>query len=288
MNLKHSIRSFLAAVCITSALSGINTLVGEPSVTKTTGTGTAVIADNDRIAARKAAVAAALEDAVRKAVGIYIKSESKVEDARSVGKTIIAKSEGYVKSHRILKEQVVGDALVVVVEAVVDDPAIRRDFADRLARFVQKHALGPCNFILLSVGVKKVQSQLLCSVNDPTIERDTIRILFPKSGWLKPKFYGTAMMPVARLDSNRMLISDGEVYTLKEAALLIRARKAQVRLKDPASATLVTRDLHLSGIYMAQLLDGNTPVRVTSETPFSAIDPATLERIIAILERAEE
>ena len=265
---------------LTAALSLMSVLWLAPVTgsERVTGTGTAVIADGNVEAARRAAITSALEDAVRKVVGILIKSESKVEDAQAAGKRIVAKSEGYVRKHRILEEKRVGDALIVVVEADVDESKVRHDFSDRVARFVEKNLVGPCNIMLSATSVNEKRHalpQYMCSVNDPTIATDSIEFQMPGGKWVKPAIYAHGTVIFARLD--------GAVARLSYVGALLRGSEARVKLIHPGTGKTVERPLPFLGFIYAHVQVGTRSFRKAEPTPFAKLTAEEKRTLLELL-----
>jgi hypothetical protein len=110
-------------------ISGI-CFAGDQEVTVT---GTApIIGSKDQ--AQKQALKEAFRSAVEKGIGVWIKSETEVKNAMTVKDQILAKAEGYVKDHEILKEGESQGQYFVTIRAKVSVDQIGADFKQLLGR----------------------------------------------------------------------------------------------------------------------------------------------------------
>jgi hypothetical protein len=84
--------------------------------------------------AQKQALKEAFRSAVEKGIGVWIKSETEVKNAMTVKDQILAKAEGYVKDHEILKEGESQGQYFVTIRAKVSVDQIGADFKQLLGR----------------------------------------------------------------------------------------------------------------------------------------------------------
>ena len=84
--------------------------------------------------AQKQALKEAFRSAVEKGIGVWIKSETEVKNAMTVKDQILAKAEGYVKDHEVLKEGESQGEYFVTIRAKVSVDQIGADFKQLLGR----------------------------------------------------------------------------------------------------------------------------------------------------------
>ena len=179
-------------------LVGLSVLSDAGPKYKYKGRGEALILNNDIPSAKKNALMDALRNAVQKAVGIYIKSHSKVENFKMTYEKILSDSEGYVKAYKITSEKEEDGMYIVEVKANVLKEKLDDAFSQRISKFIEKNLFSSIS-IALTVGesnnrLTNFYLYLYGNINDPTLDINSVTIKFPNSGWIKPKIlkYGMA------------------------------------------------------------------------------------------------
>lgn len=96
-------------------------------VVETTGTGEVAVDHGDKADAKKRAQQAALRDAVEKAMGTVIVSDSETQDFELVKDRVLSTSAGYVKSFEVVEEKDAGATFIVKVKAKVGKADLDKD-----------------------------------------------------------------------------------------------------------------------------------------------------------------
>jgi len=133
-------RSF--SICLLFFLllaSGISPVLGAEEIKSVGAEGVAAILQGNLAVARDAAIEDALRKAVEQAVGIFLDSETLVENFQLVNDRILTQSRGYIRGYRILQESRDENTLRVMVEASVAAGRLQDDLAALRALMVRKH-----------------------------------------------------------------------------------------------------------------------------------------------------
>ena len=135
--------------------------------------------------AREEAIAQAARLAVEQAVGVYVVSETLVENMALVNDSILTKSSGFVSGYKILSESKANGVLTVKIEATVGvEPLVDqlaklgllRDWtvavvlvSNGQARASNEAAKTQLNQMIIEKGFKVADERALVSLNDPGI-----------------------------------------------------------------------------------------------------------------------
>lgn len=103
-----------------------------------TATGRSTYRPDDLARSRDEAVEAARRDAIEQASGVFISSESEMQNYDLVRDDVLSRSEGYLKSAKIIQEGVVDHLYQVRLEAQVVKGAFLRQFHNSLADLYQR------------------------------------------------------------------------------------------------------------------------------------------------------
>lgn len=246
MNIKNV---FLAVLIIAAVMSaGVSSAKdGE----KYQGRGEALIVNNDLPKAKRDALVEAFKSALQKAVGVYVKAQTKVENFELSYQKILSESEGYVKNYKIVKEKTEEGVYSVEIEAEVSSDKLADAFSQRFSKFVEKNLFSSFTIMAYAVnfGNRFYSLMINCtiSVNDPTIETDSIRIKLPVTGWMKPSVNRSGL-------SNLIMVSENiEVKNLASSkyiddVLNILEKKGTVvhiKFKNPGTGKEEERTLSL-------------------------------------------
>ena len=114
----------LLALAVALALGGP---ARADDVVETTGVGEVTVDNGDKADAKKRAEKAALRDAVEKAMGTVIVSDSETKDFELVKDRVLSTSAGYVKSFEVTEAKDAGATYVVKVKAKVGKADLDKD-----------------------------------------------------------------------------------------------------------------------------------------------------------------
>ncbi len=185
-------KGFVLLLTVFSQISNVSNIYSAEDSKKYKGKGESIIVNNDLSSAKKKALLEAFKDSIQKAVGVYVKTQSKVENFEMTYNKIIGESEGYITNYTILKEKKNDNIYTVEIEAEVSSDKIESAFSQRLSKYIAKNMFGPSGEIILKIiNFSKVPSsyslRYLCPINDPTIDANNIYVKLPNSGWVKPQ-----------------------------------------------------------------------------------------------------
>ena len=121
------------------------------------GRGEAVIVNKNLPDAKKAALNDAFKNAVQRAVGVYVKTKTVVENFELSQQKITADAQGYIKDYKIVKEDVEDGIYSVEILADVYGDRIDTVFSQRIEKYVEKNLIGPAGInILINSSKNKV------------------------------------------------------------------------------------------------------------------------------------
>ncbi|MBP7738851.1 MAG: flagellar assembly protein T N-terminal domain-containing protein [Spirochaetes bacterium] len=232
------------------------------------GKGEALIVNNDLPKAKRDALTEAFKSALQKAVGVYIKAKSKVENFEMTYSKILSESEGYVKNYKVLGEKTEDGIYSVEIEAEVAGEKLDDAFSQRLSRFVEKNLFSTFTIIAsaMTSGNRfyNLTTTIMVMINDPTIEIDSIQIRLPKGGWIKPRITKSGLanliMMTETIDPKNMASSryiDDVVYFLEH-----RNANLDIRFKNPGTGKNDTRSITLEKLTMTASLGGGTSINI--------------------------
>ncbi len=170
----------------------VSNLYSEEDNKKYKGKGESIIVNNDLPSAKKKALLDAFKDSIQKAVGVYVKTQSKVENFEMTYNKILGESEGYITNYKIIKEKKDDNIYSVEIEAEVSSDKIESAFSQRLSKYIAENMFGPSgaiNIRIINFSSKPSSYSLkyICPINDPTIDANNINVKLPNSGWIKPQ-----------------------------------------------------------------------------------------------------
>ncbi|HEY9843058.1 MAG TPA: hypothetical protein V6D23_21500 [Candidatus Obscuribacterales bacterium] len=179
MRWKQLVMAGLLAVCLSAPVA-----LASPDVQTVIAEGQAVLGDNPGRALEEA-VAQANRMAVEQAMGVYVVSETLVENMAVVRDTILTKSSGYISGYKILSQSKADGILHVRVEAtisvlpLVDQLAklgLLRDWTVAVVlvsnggeRASNEAAKTRLNQMIIDKGFKLADHQALSALNQPAI-----------------------------------------------------------------------------------------------------------------------
>lgn len=128
--------------------------------------GNATIENSNINSAQKKALSDAFRNAVEKGLGVYIKSQSQVENFELKKDEILTRAEGYVTEHEILKESENGQIYTVTIKAKVAVDRIGSDFKKLVGRVKTQMGNPSIAFVLTTWEKKGIKSSV--SLEDNT------------------------------------------------------------------------------------------------------------------------
>ncbi len=280
------IASVMTAVLIAVILFPIVSM-GEDAK-KYKGRGEALIVNNDLPKAKRDALTEAFKSALQKAVGVYIKARSKVENFEMTYSKILSESEGYVKNYRVLGEKTEDGIYSVEIEAEVAGEKLDDAFSQRLSRFVEKNLFSTFTIIAsaMTSGNRfyNLTTTIMVMINDPTIEIDSIQIRLPKAGWIKPRITKSGLanliMMTETIDPKNMASSryiDDVIYFFEH-----RNAPLDIRFKNPGTGKDDTRSITLEKLTMTASLGGGTSINILNREMKEVTDGDLAESVKAL------
>ena len=228
------------------------------------GKGEAVVEKNNLPDAKQAALNDAFKNAVQRAVGVYVKSQTTIENIKVKSSKILSESEGYIKNYKIIKEEVGDGIYSVEIEAEVYSEKIETAFSQRIDKFIEKNLIGPAG-INISITRSKgnfagISINFHMPINDPTIEMDSIMLGLPVSGWVKPTILSMGTINLMHYGQSADL-NTGKIL-IKDVIAVLETRKAEVKLKNPANDKVEVRPLmfdRFNSVYISDETAGSIP-----------------------------
>lgn len=235
------------------------------------GRGEALIVNNDLPKARRDALTEAFKNALQKAVGVYIKAKSKVENFELTYSKILSESEGYVKNYKILKEKTEDGVYSVEIEAEVSGEKLDDAFSQRLSKFVEKNLFSTFTIIAsaMTSGNRfyNLTTTIMIMINDPTIEIDSIQLKLPKNGWIKPRITRSGLanlvMMNETIDPKNMVSSryiEDVIYFLEH-----RNAPVEIKFKNPGTGREEVRSLTLEKLTMTASMGAGTSINIINK-----------------------
>ena len=235
------------------------------------GRGEALIVNNDLPKAKSDALTEAFKNTLQKAVGVYIKAKSKVENFELTYNKILSESSGFVKNYKILKEKTEDGVYSVEIEAEVSGEKLDDAFSRRISKFVEKNLFSTFTIIAsaMTSGNRfyNLTNTIMIMINDPTIEIDSIRMKLPKKGWIKPRITRSGLanliMMTETIDPKNMASSqyiDDIVYFLEH-----RAAPVEIKFRNPGNGKEEIRSLTLEKLTMTASLGGGTSISILNK-----------------------
>lgn len=233
---------YKTCLCVITSIIISSTLYADNSYK---GRGEAVIVNNNLPDAKKAALSDAFKNAVQRAVGVYVKSQTKVENFELSRDRIIAEAQGYIRDYRIIKEENEDGIYSVEIEADVYGDKIETAFSQRISKYIEKNIIGPAGINLMINGtpgnIQGLYINFHMPINDPTIEMDSIILGLPGEGWVKPVI--TSMGTINLMHYGEGNDTAGAKKLIDDLIIILEKRKAEVKLKNPANDKVEVREL---------------------------------------------
>ena len=161
------------------------------------GKGESVIIGGNTIEAKEQATTKALEDCLRKAIGVYLESNTVIDNGQLAYSSIIANAKGYLESYQILSETKSRSMYEVEVSGYANEEKIDSAFFKRTEKVIEKNPIGPCTLgIYMNRNSQFDSSNLVCAVNDISTSPNSIFIKLPNRKWEKiaPNIFGVAQV----------------------------------------------------------------------------------------------
>lgn len=252
------------------------------------GRGEALIVNNDLPKAKRDALAEAFKSTLQKAVGVYIKAKSKVENFELTYNKILSESEGYVKNYKILKEKTEDGVYSVEIEAEVSGQKLDDAFSQRLSKFVEKNLFSTFTIIAsaMTSGNRfyNLTTTIMIMINDPTIEIDSIRIRLPKTGWTRPRITKSGLanliMMNESIDPKNLASSryiDEVIYFLEH-----RDAAVDIRFKNPGNGKEEVRSLSLEKLTMTASTGAGSTLSIINKEIRDVTDRERADSVAAL------
>ncbi|MBN2158199.1 MAG: flagellar assembly protein T N-terminal domain-containing protein [Spirochaetes bacterium] len=243
-------RSFLLAPLFLSAvlLGGVS--AAEENA-KYRGTGEALVIGDDLPKAKREALSEAFRSAIQKAVGVYVKAQSKVENFELTYNRIMSESEGYVTDYRILREKTENGVYSVEIEAEVSGDKLADAFSQRLSKYIEKNLFSSFTISAYAVnsGNRFYSLMINCtiSVNDPTIDTGSITVKLPVTGWIRPAFNRSGLSTLISVSENIEVKTLASSKYLDDVLYFLDKKGAVARIsfKNPGTGKQEERALQL-------------------------------------------
>ena len=116
--------NFILALCI---LGSTSVFAQDEDAQTVTATGFGAILSGDRAKARDDAIQNALREAIQQVVGQMITSETVVENFTLLSDRVYSKTNGYIRTHKVIDEKSHPDEIEITVEAVVMQGSLEND-----------------------------------------------------------------------------------------------------------------------------------------------------------------
>lgn len=258
------------------------------------GRGEALVVNNDLPKAKREALGEAFKSALQKAVGVYIKAKTKVENFEVTYSKILSDSEGYIRSFKILKEKTDDGIYSVEIEAQVSGEKLDTAFSQRISKFVEKNL-----FSTLSLQASAMASEnrfyhlsdtITIMVNDPTIDTESIQLRLPVSGWIKPRVTKAGLANIITLTETMDPKNLATPQYMADVIRLIENKTATVavRFRNPATGKEETRELAPERMTVTATVNGpamslmNRDVREVSDRERADTASAMRKALVAL------
>lgn len=184
--------------------------------------------------ARQTALNLAMQDALKKGVGVFISSMQVVSDGEQKMQQILAQSEGYIRSYKIIEESKKDGLYIIIIKAVIDEKKIEQSFSDRISRMIEKTPIGPCSVsVQASLDFRLFDFSMVCAVNDPSIDSTSVKINFSDQ-FIEPEIQKTGIGYVIMVK-----YKDQELAKQKKGIVrLLKENKIFFRFLDPAKKAI--------------------------------------------------
>jgi hypothetical protein len=274
-----------ALIIISSIFIFYQNLISEPQ-NRYKGKGEALIVNTDLPAAKMKALNEAFKNAVQKAVGVYIKSQSKVENFELTYNKIIGESEGYISNYKITGEKKEDNIYYVEIEADVYSEKIINSFSERISKYIEKNLFGPAGMMHIMISrmntFNLIHFIFWFPINDPTIEKDYIELKFPVAGWFKPNIMeaglGKSIYETEKYDTEEIKNTDfskNSIRFYKDILIFLKDpnSKVIVKFKNPSNNKIEERSVSFgqASIYIYDNLKEAKPGKPFINVPLKKI-----------------
>lgn len=192
-----------------------------PEVVQVRGEGLA--AYTDRARSRGAAIEAAQRDAVEKAVGVMIESESTMRNFTLVKDEVLSRSKGFIKTYKIVKEGRDRELYKVLIDALVVKAAFVKDMDDAIESLYRRVGKPRVMVVIKEKRLDedgKVQEEV--RANEQGISEKAIRKLLIKKGFIFVDARAASGMSLMKIALK------GEQVAREEAVEAARTAKAEI------------------------------------------------------------
>lgn len=128
--------------------------------------GSAPIEGNNKLAAEKKALSDAFRNAVEKGLGVYVKSQSEVQNYQVKKDEILTRADGYVLEHEILKETEEAGIYTVTIKAKVAIDKIGADLKQLVGRVKTQMGNPSISFVLTTWENKGIKTTVNLNQNN--------------------------------------------------------------------------------------------------------------------------
>lgn len=139
--------------------------------------GEAAILNGDKAQAKDKAVADAMRNAVEKAVGTLVTSDSQTKDFELVSDRVLTHSKGYIKTFDITKQTDDGSTLTVSLKAVVGKDNLEKD-VDALLRLIHQKGKPKILIMVAEQNIGQPDAQAWWSTQGFTTNLDVVENTF--------------------------------------------------------------------------------------------------------------
>lgn len=277
INIVSSI-SRITIITIYLVIINIPQLISAEENKKYIGKGESIIVNNDIPSAKKKALLDAFKDAIQKAVGVYVKAQSKVENFEMTYNKIMGESEGYITNYKIIKEKKDDNIYHVEIEAEVSSEKLGDAFSQRISKYIEKNLVSNFQICIQIMDSNYIRKQgyspirtlyFMATVNDPTIDKESITIKLPKTGWIKPPIINWGNMILIKIEDNYQGGAKGSTSKyIADVISLLNNQETEIKLKNPSNNKMETRKISFSEISCSIIKNNAELVKIYSDNGF--------------------
>ena len=183
--------------------------------------GVGVVGFTDPARSRSDAVEAAQRDAVEKAVGVMIESETTMQNYNLVKDEVLSRSKGFIRTYNVVKEGRDRELYKVVIDAVVVKAAFVKDMDDALENLYRRVGKPRVMVVIKEKQLdKKGKVDAEVSANEKGISEKEIRKILIKKGFTFVDARAAAGMSLMKVALRGEEVARGEAV---QAARTVRA-----------------------------------------------------------------
>ena len=139
--------------------------------------GEAAILSGDKAQAKDKAMADAFRNAVEKAVGTFVTSDSQTKDFELVSDRVLTHSKGYIKTFDVVKQSDDGQTVTVEIKAVVGKDSLEKD-VDALLRLIHQKGKPKILIMVAEQNIGQPDAQAWWSTQGFTTNLDVVENTF--------------------------------------------------------------------------------------------------------------